>query len=128
MPVSYAGEEFTSHNPDGSEIRVRGWGNQFEAVFESMSGYTVVKDPRSGFYHCASLSEDRQDLVPPGMVVGTADPETLGISEHLRLPRAVALARAEATHDQPGAKPKWEVRPGEAQAAAACVSGRRVHP
>jgi hypothetical protein len=27
MPIPYTGEEFTLFNPDGSEIRVRGWVN-----------------------------------------------------------------------------------------------------
>ena len=110
MPVPYAGDEFTFYNPDGSELRVRGWGNQFEAIFETLDGYTVVKDPRSGFYHYAALSDDRQELVPTGTVVGAQDPETLAIPQHLRLPRPVTRARAEAAHSQPGRKPRWEVR------------------
>ena len=32
---------FTFEEPDGSQIRLLGWGNQFEAVFETLDGYTV---------------------------------------------------------------------------------------
>lgn len=40
--------------PDGSEIQLVGWGNQFEAVFETPDDYTVVKNPETGFQHYAT--------------------------------------------------------------------------
>ena len=38
MPTPYVGEIFTFQNPDGSEVTLRGWGNQFTAVFETEDG------------------------------------------------------------------------------------------
>ena len=70
MPTPYAGREFTFTNPDGTQLRVRGYGNQFAAVFETLDGFTVVKDPQSGFYHYARVSEDGTRLEPTGLVVG----------------------------------------------------------
>ncbi|HSM73430.1 MAG TPA: metalloprotease, partial [Desulfobacterales bacterium] len=74
MPTPFFDEEFTFTNPDGSTIQVRGWGNQHYAVFETLDGYTVVKDPETGFYKYATLSEDKNDLVPTDVTVGEADP------------------------------------------------------
>jgi hypothetical protein len=64
MPIPYDGEQITLHNPDGSELPVRAWGNQFAAVFETLDGHTVVQDPDSGWYHYATLSPDKQALDP----------------------------------------------------------------
>ena len=63
MASPFVGEIFTFVNPDGSEVTLRGWGNQFEAVFETLDGYTVVKG-EDGYYEYARLSDDGESLVP----------------------------------------------------------------
>jgi M6 family metalloprotease-like protein len=110
MSVPFAGKEFTFHNPDGSEITVLGWGNQFAAVFETLDGYTVLKDPGSGYFHYAKPTSDLRDMVASGTPVGAADPSTLGIPQHLRLPLASSRAKAQAAHDVRGPRRRWEVR------------------
>ena len=96
MSVPFAGELFTFEEPDGSQIRLLGWGNQFEAVFETLDGYTVVNDPATGFYHYARLSDDGTTLLPIGPRVGTAKPESPGEPQHLRTRRARRPGRAAA--------------------------------
>jgi len=49
MPTSFAGKRFSFTQPDGTVLQVRGWGNQYHAAFETLDGYTVVRDPVSGF-------------------------------------------------------------------------------
>lgn len=110
MPIPYNGKLFSFHNPDGSEITVRGWGNQFVASFETLDGYTVTKDPQSGFYHYATLSEDRERLMPSSTPVGAADPRSIGLPKHVRPSRATMRARAAAALDTPNAKRRWEER------------------
>jgi M6 family metalloprotease-like protein len=110
MPAPFAGQHFTFYNPDGSEIQVIGWGNQFQAVFETPDGYTVIKDPGTGYYHYAQLSDDQSTLLPTAGRVGVADPETLGIPKHIRITGAAAKANAAAARDARAAKPLWEVR------------------
>ncbi|MGS0684883.1 M6 family metalloprotease domain-containing protein [Nakamurella sp. GG22] len=109
MPVPFHGEEFTLHNPEGSEVRVRGWGNQFHAVFETPDGYTVVKDPASGFFHYARLSDDGGQLLPTGARAGT-DPGALGVPPHLRVSAQAAKRSAATARDRLPGKPRWEVR------------------
>lgn len=116
MPVPYAGKEFTFHNPDGSQIRVRGWGTQFAAVFETLDGYTVVQDPESGYFHYASLSSEGDDLVPSGPPVEAADPQSLGLTTHIRPAPQVTRARAQVSREALGVQRRWEVRRAQRRA------------
>ena len=109
MAVPYRGEEFAFFNPDGSRVRVRGWGNQFAAVFETLDGYTVVKNPESGFFEYATLTPNLQALAPAGARLGTADPESLGIPQHVRVSQSAARAEAlDALNQYP--RRRWEQR------------------
>lgn len=58
MPMPFRGKEFTFTQPDGQLITVKGWGNQFQAVFETLDGFTVVRNPDTGFFEYAAASED----------------------------------------------------------------------
>ncbi|MGF1612560.1 MAG: M6 family metalloprotease domain-containing protein [Gammaproteobacteria bacterium] len=115
MPVFYDGEEFTFYNPDGSEIKVRGWGNQFAAVFETLDGFTIIQDPTSGFFHYAILSEDGTELLPSGTPVGTVAPQQLPMPRHLRLTREAVGRQARAAQRETGVQPRWEIRRQERQ-------------
>lgn len=115
MPVYYNGEEFTFYNPDGSEIKVRGWGNQFAAVFETLDGFTIVQDPESGFFHYATLSKDGTELLPSGTRVGTGAPLQLSLPRHLRVTPEAASRKALAAQQETGVKPRWETRRRERQ-------------
>jgi hypothetical protein len=70
----YSGEKVSPRNPDGSRLQVRAWGNQYAAVFETLDGYGVTRDPDTGFYDYATVSPDKQELVPTGIRVGDIEP------------------------------------------------------
>ena len=108
MPEAFVNERFTFTQPDGTEFEVVGTGNQFEAVFETPAGYTVAKNPVTGFYHYASLSADATRLEPSGEVV-TSTPVETGERRHLRTTRAATQLRAEAARAE-GERPRWEIR------------------
>ena len=110
MPISYNGQKFTFHNPDGSEIKVRGWGNQFNAVFETLDGFTVVQDPESGFFEYAILSKDGTKLLPSGTRVGTKEPKNLPMARHLRATSEAADRSALADEQEMGVQPRWKIR------------------
>ncbi len=109
MSQAFAGERFAFEQPDGSEIELVGWGNQFQAVFETPDGYTVVKDPTTGFFEYATLSADKTELLPSGAPL-TALSSNVGNPKHLRVTRAAAVAQARAAHDGDGTVRRWEVR------------------
>jgi M6 family metalloprotease-like protein len=110
MSTPFVNEEFTFTNPDGSTIRVRGTGNQDYAVFETLDGYTVVKDPATGYYKYATLSPDKNQLVPTDANVGEADPQSLGLQRHIRIRQESAKREALLSPLQQGQKSRWQVR------------------
>lgn len=110
MPTPFSGKLFTFTNPDGSEVQVKGWGNQFSARFETLDGFTVVKNPQSGYYQYARLSEDKNTLVPTGVNVGETDPQTLGLPLHAQVRREAAKEQAQTARSRAGGKRRWEVR------------------
>ena len=121
MPTPYVGREFTFTNPDGTLVRVRGYGNQFAAVFETLDGFTVAKDPQTGFYHYAYLSPDGTRLEPTGPRVGTVEPAALDLPKHVRPAPELAREGARAAIRQTG------VTPGGRSGAVPASRGRR-HP
>lgn len=117
MPYPFYGEEFEFIQPDGSTIKLNGWGNQNYAVFESLEGYTVIKDPATGFYQYAKLSADKNYLEPTGVVVGRADPRNLRIEKHLRAKRDAAVRSSRVAFQPMGSKSRWEERRDRARTA-----------
>jgi M6 family metalloprotease-like protein len=115
MPSPFVGEIFTFRNPDNSEVVLRGWGNQFEAVFETLNGYTVVMG-EDGYYQYARLASDGESLTPSGTRVGETDPETLPLPKHVRVTRGASQENAEAARDAMGSVPRWMQRRQEKRA------------
>ncbi|KNH17859.1 metalloprotease [Arthrobacter sp. ZBG10] len=115
MPSPFVGEVFTFGNPDGSEVTLRGWGNQFEAVFETLDGYTVVQ-AADGYFEYATPEGGGESLVAGGSRVGTVDPETLAIPKHLRVTRVASRIRAGQARSAMGPVPRWMQRRQEEQA------------
>ena len=79
MPVPFLEKEFAFTQPDGTILRVRGWGNQNRAVFETLDGFTVVSDPVTGFYQYARVSDDGAYLLPTGYQAEKVNPYDLGL-------------------------------------------------
>ena len=128
MAQAYLGTPFTFTQPDGSEIQLLGWGNQFNAVFETADGYTVVPDPVTGFHHYAELSSDKAQLLPTGPRVSAARAQTSS-PKHLRTTRQASLQRAGAAHGSDGAQRRWEIRRAQRRASlAASVNARAAAP
>jgi len=113
MPTPFSGKLFTFKNPDGTEFQVRGWGNQFAARFETLDGFTVVKEPSSGFYQYARLSDDKNDLLPTGVNVGESDPQSLGLPLNARVRREAAKLQPERSPSRGATPRRWEQRRAE---------------
>lgn len=116
MPMPFFAKPFTFTNPDGTPISVIGWGDQHYAVFETTDGYTVIKDPGTGYYHYAALSDDKNSLIASTLRVGAGDPRSLGVPAHIRVRREAAREQALAAHDADGIKRRWEIRREEKRA------------
>ena len=110
MPIPYDGQIFAVQDEQGTPHLLRAFGNQFHASFETMDGYTVVKNPESGTFDYARVSADKHALESTGVPVGAAPPEMLGLPPHARLSRAVALEQARTSELGVGPPPRWVVR------------------
>ncbi len=84
------GEVFDVHQPDGSSIEVRIWGDEFYQVYESLDGYTLVRDPKSKEICYAELSADGNELVSTGISASKAKPDNLEIKRHIRINKQAA--------------------------------------
>jgi M6 family metalloprotease-like protein len=80
--------------PDGTVLELRGEGNEYQAVYESLDGYTVVFVPEVRAYHYATLSPAGDALVSAGLPVGQGNPGELGLAQHLRINPGVAREQA----------------------------------
>lgn len=117
MPCPFNGKEFTFTQPDGTRIKVRGWGNQNQARFETLDGFTVVKDPLTGFYQYAKPSADMNSLEPTGVKVGLVNPNNLRLAKHLHASKSAARELSYSPYLRMGLKRRWEERRERARSA-----------
>jgi M6 family metalloprotease-like protein len=110
MPYPFNGKEFTFTQPDGSQIKVKGWGNQHQAVFETIDGFTIVKEPLTGFYQYAKFSINKDFLEPTGVKVGLVNPNTLRLEKHVRVSKEAARELSFTPYLRMGLKRRWEER------------------
>ena len=94
MAVRFDGRIFTFTQPDGTEIQLRGWGDQYYAVFETLDGYTVTKNPATGYWQVARLAADGNALEPASGTGSRLDGLRAGVPKGLRVRREVAIAAA----------------------------------
>ena len=94
MAVRFDGRIFTFTQPDGTEIQLRGWGDQYYAVFETLDGYTVTQNPATGYWEVARLAADGNALEPAPGTGPRLDGGRAGVPRGLRVRREVAMAAA----------------------------------
>ena len=92
------GEIFPLHQPDGTRVDVRVWGDEFYRIVESMDGYTLMREPTSGVTCYAQLSRDRDELVSTGVPVEPIKPARLDLERHIRIRPVSAKAKIAAAH------------------------------
>jgi hypothetical protein len=73
---------------------LHGWGDQYYAVFETLDGYTVTKNPATGYWEIARLAPDGNTLQPASTTGARLDGARAGVSKGLRVRRESAMAAA----------------------------------
>lgn len=102
MGHPFFGERFVFRQPDGTEFEVRGWGDDTYAVFETLSGYTVCREPDTGEYVYAKLDQETGMLIASKLVVGSSAPEQAGLEKHIRETKGAQRAkRSQKILDEP---------------------------
>lgn len=77
--VGVFGKTFHIPQPDGSSLPVRVFGDELHRDMETLDGYTLVRDPGTGWACYAMLAEDGARLLSTGVPAGFADPTALGV-------------------------------------------------
>lgn len=102
-------KNFHFTQPDKTEITLWGEGDDFQAVFETTTGYTVVFDPQQKTYFYAERSMDGTSLLSTGVPAHYPAPKSL--APHIRIdPRAAAdaaRARQKQWDAETGLSKRW---------------------
>src|SRR5512136_1854825 len=127
MSVPFFGKEFMFTQPDGKAIRLRGFGDQYYAFFETMDGHAVVKNTQTGFYEIADVSHDRNHLLTTGIRADLSIRKRGVIpGRGVRLRSAVIKERALTRMGLVGVKRRWEIRREEARKACLKAFSRGI--
>ncbi len=108
------GDPFVLEQPDGTEVSVLVWGDEFYQRIENLDGYTLIRDARTDEICYADLAADGRSFVSTGVVVDEAPPA--GLAKGLRLPAADRAAAA------------WSVRNKFAAQEAEVLAGKKRLP
>ena len=82
----------TIKQPDGTILHCLGSGDEFYSWLHDSLGYTIVKNPQTGYYVYA-LSDASGGIVASNHVVGIADPVALGLSVNVRIASELIMAK-----------------------------------
>jgi M6 family metalloprotease-like protein len=110
MSAPFHGEEFTFTQPNNTQFQVRGWGDEYNARFETLDGLPVVQNPATGFYEYAAVSEDGDEIRLTGTRADATPPEDLPPTAALSSNRAAARVRAQISSGLPRGNTRWEER------------------
>lgn len=110
MSIHYQGKRFTFRQPDGSPIEVKAFGDQHYAVFETLDGFTVTKDPSTGYYQFANLSTNGLELEPTGARADRFNAASLNLTPHRRIAASSAKAKGLAAFRAMGGQRRCEER------------------
>ncbi len=127
MAFPFNGQEFTFTQPDNTKIKVKGWGNQYYAVFETLDGFTIIENPDTGFYEYAARSNSGNELVSTGIKVGEQIPSTLQLVPKIRIDTAAAKLQASNVR-QAQPQSNWEIRLQDAKNARLTPPSPGVSP
>ena len=123
MPIEWT-------QPDGSQLSLRVFGDEFYGRTETLDGYTVVFDPATKSYYYAEASVDGQELVATGMALGKENPQTLGLAKHLDIQpaarKAKALARVQQWDEATQTSQRWTELKAQRQAYDAALQAAKA--
>jgi M6 family metalloprotease-like protein len=86
-------KNFQFTQPDRTQITLWGEGDEFHAVFETTTGYTVIFDPQQNAYFFAKRSADGKSLQSTGVASHHQPPPSLGKHERMDGDAAAHIAR-----------------------------------
>jgi M6 family metalloprotease-like protein len=97
-------KNFHFTQPDGVQLTLWGEGDEFHAVFETTTGYTVVFNPKQKAYFYAKRAADGKSLKSSGVLAHKPVPP--GLLKHARMDKDAVIAAAKAR------RKKWDAETG----------------
>ncbi len=79
--------------PDGTAFAARLWGDETGHGWETLDGYTVIKDPATKFWHYARVDQTTHKLTAAGIVSATRPPANLQKHQRLKATDARRILR-----------------------------------
>lgn len=99
IAAPHEGELFELKHPDGSFVKVRVWGDEYNQRVETLEGYTLIRNTE-GWISYAELAADATKFIATDAVyTGSDDPAVISsrrISKSLRLNSGARRAKADA--------------------------------
>lgn len=92
----YDGDEFELKQPDGTYVKILVYGDEYYQRVESLDGYTLIRDIKTGWICYAKLSKNGE-LISTGVIYkeeGKSKPPK-GIKKHLKESSEVIKAKRE---------------------------------
>ena len=68
---------------NGEQVKVRQWGDEFAHGFETLDGFTIIKNRQNNVWYYAAL-DDTGKLIPSEHLVGKDNPRSYNLQQHLR--------------------------------------------
>jgi M6 family metalloprotease-like protein len=136
----YWGKEFEFHQPDGSPIAVRVWGDEFYIRAETIDGYSLVRDPVSGFICYAKVNDEGSDFISTGIPYTGQTVEKLkysglwplaqskGIKKDLRLKHQAVIEKADRNRHLLGRDQRGRILPAPDSDAFSAASAQADSP
>jgi hypothetical protein len=117
------GETWQLRQPDGSLVDVKIWGDEYYQVVESLDGYTLTRDPATMVICYARVSGNGDVLESTGVELGSRDPGSLGLSQHVRISQAAMEAVVAEARSRPLANPSPDKAANYSPAVTGSVEG-----
>ena len=94
------GKIFDLLQPDGTNVAVKIWGDEFYQVVESLDGYTLIRDPKTQQICFAVLSKNGNELLSTGISASAALNSRISIAKHIRINKASLRAKDRAARQR----------------------------
>jgi M6 family metalloprotease-like protein len=110
MSVPFFKKQFSFSQPDGTSLVVVGSGDQHHAVFQTLDGFTVTRNPTTGFYEYARVAAGGDSLEGIGVPAGSVNPRLLGLTPGTRAMPIPANLRSGTWSGLSPSKSRWRQR------------------
>jgi M6 family metalloprotease-like protein len=95
LAAPYSGERMKLGQPDGAIITVMVFGDEYYHRIETPDGYTLLRDPQTGFNCYARLAPDSSSFISSSQVYSDGAIGPAHIEKHLRLKASAISAEIE---------------------------------